>query len=120
MPRPVTMEKIVHLMGGQTAMGHRLGVSKQRVHQWLYRGAMPAAQAEKVAEATRGRISMKSIPITGEPPGRRKMFSPAAVRAIRQMRESGETMKSIQERFGASAPTIHRVVHRLTPYELEV
>jgi DNA-binding transcriptional regulator YdaS (Cro superfamily) len=48
---PIT-DEVIDRGGGSVELARRLGVSRQTVHRWGFRGRIPAERVEAVAEAT--------------------------------------------------------------------
>lgn len=46
------LEEAVHIAGGQTALGEKIGKSQAHISQWLRRGRCPAEVVRAIEEAT--------------------------------------------------------------------
>lgn len=53
--------KSLRIAGGQTGLARLLGVSRQRVHQWRKRGAVPLKWAIEIQQVTDGKVRVEDF-----------------------------------------------------------
>ncbi len=55
------VQKAVVIIGGQTEMAQALGTRQSVVWRWLQRGQAPAKHIYKIAELTKGKITVEQL-----------------------------------------------------------
>lgn len=56
------LSKVVNMVGGQTALAHKLGVGQSHVWKWINQnGQAPAKYIKKISALTNGEVTVEAL-----------------------------------------------------------